>query len=429
MTRYPDSASPQDPPPGSSTAAPGTSEPKPSPPTGAHRGSRSRTTNITPSAQIRAGTGPVHRTARLRHEPGPPARPQEDAGFGTWIDDLLARLVGHRGMPAAVALPLFGVGLFLAGLAITLVFGYSSVYVRTLPAYLGVAGFVLVISAIRWMSRRFSRALVGMRPCFAPDDARYRQLEAKWVAHASGSRYFALFLSFFVIFCFAALWVSLAYPDLLMQFGVRSIRPSTFPPEWYEGHLALVATLGLYALACGLALGTGVWLLVVNLAFLFEVAGLRVTPLPALLISRFRTITDIYLVVSLAWAVGVGLFTVLFSSQSDALIYVVLGVLALIGVATFLVPQIVFRHLLICSYDSLADGALAVYDARFKGETGAGVAAALRGVLEGESYTSYIEMAAMAAPTQTWVYDLRDLGLLVIGQLGPLVLVALRGAV
>jgi hypothetical protein len=350
-----------------------------------------------------------HRVARSRSSP-----------TLTWIDWYYKRVP----LPYLSTTVLSGIALFVAGLAVSLVNGVSDLYLEAPPVYLGAIGFALVVGSTRWVTSRFPSILVEIRPCFRVDERLYRRFAREWLDRASSNRRFWFFACAFIVLAVGVAYVGAVQPDIFQRYGIQSIRPSLFPSAWFARGDATLAIVIVYAIACGLALITGMWLLATNVPFLLRLQRFGVIPVPASIVARFHRMTEIYLMTSFTWALGVLLFAILFVRNADAASMVLLLVLGAFGLVTFFLPQWVINNFLMKSNDSIAEGARLIYESHFHGHSGNDIARAHLRQDTSMSYWEFVSLAADAAQGPRWVYDISDAVVVVLAQLLPVAAVA-----
>ncbi len=73
---------------------------------------------------------------------------------------------------------------------------------------------------------------------------------------------------------------------------------------------------------------------------------------------RLRPLADLHLHISRDWTVGVLFFAVLFGSHVDAFSLLVVGLVALIALALFFIPQMLLRDVIIRAHRRATDSAM-----------------------------------------------------------------------
>jgi hypothetical protein len=159
---------------------------------------------------------------------------------------------------------------------------------------------------------------------------------------------------------------------------------------------------------------------------LWKINRLPVVPIPGRLIARFRGITGFYLQVSTTWFVGVALFGVLFFKHLDLIAALVLVVTGGFGALTFFLPQLVFHSFLIRAAARIAEHV----NALFREEADSILVGSALSVSSFEAnpaaLTKLANMVQVTQPTPMWVYDYKDILILLFGQLLALVPLALK---
>jgi hypothetical protein len=335
----------------------------------------------------------------------PPAAPNNTRLFppNTWVDDLYRKVALHL---VTVSL-LCGGTVYAAGLFIALTLGFQATYLTTIPVYYGFFGISWVLGCIRWGVLRVPGMLDEVRICFK-DEQRFVNL-ANQSMRALGSRAGAFRMSagvFLVGLVGLVLW--------FFVFGQDTER-RLFPDLWYQEPLAgKTFILLVFDIGCSLPLGTGLWLIYANALFLHSLSRLDVIPLPGVLIARLRRLTAFYLIAALTWFLGVALFGLLFFKHLDALAAFILSITAAFGLVLSLGPQLVF-HRFIARASSEAAGEFArLFKLEFSGRIDHG------------NLPQVTSMLQASQAGQMWVINLKDVLLLIVGQLLPLFALVLR---
>jgi hypothetical protein len=292
------------------------------------------------------------------------------------------------------------------------------VYVKTLPVYLGAFGIVWVTGSIRRAISRLFEILNEIRPCFLVSDAHHVKFTKKWItklANNKGSLSVALIL---IIIARLITYLSIFHKDLLDQFGILSLRPSSFPAEWYEGNALLnMLILNVFGVFCALPLGTGIWMLIVNMFFLNDLPKLHTVPLPGVILANFRGITNFYLLVAFTWFLGVGLIALVFFKESDFFAVISILALSIIGLITFFLPQYVFHEYLVRAYKEIAAYLNAIYNQAVGGKTLREIVPTSRDQNLPISFEMLTNIVQSNQPVRMWIYDLNDVLILIVGQL------------
>jgi hypothetical protein len=274
---------------------------------------------------------------------------------------------------------------------------------------------------------RFLKAFAVMRPCFAVTDDEYVSACRPWL-NAVDVRSWSSFGAVITIAGAIAL-AAIAYyaGPPIQQLGIPSIRPDTFDPSWWTtappaGFIILV----LFGTTCGAALGTSATGLLIILIMLHRMRTMPTIILPSLIQARCRYFANLLLGVSVLWAGGVLLFVILLLRHPDTFGVAVVGLLALMGIALFAWPQWVFHSFIVRAYDWIAE---ASYTAMKKTLPQADGPTLVRQAGRGSSTATYEKYDNLISGSQrgsTWVYDYRDVALLVTGQTIPFTYVLVK---
>lgn len=345
--------------------------------------------------------------------------------FRTWIDRFYDRL------PMGLVVPsiLGGLFVYMLGFGIAYVASFQGTYVKTAPVYMGAFGIAWVTGAIRWASVQIRRALPDIRPCFLLSDDDFDAFLRKWLGRFTSNTGIVSVIAILVILAWIAVYISAFRPDILGHYRLISLRPTLFPDAWFEANVGWnVGILMLYGLACAAPLGTGLWILSVNIGFLSQLRTLRVLPIPGVILVKFRGMTNFYLFVAYTWFVGVGLFAGLFFGTFDAVAISVIATLGSFGFLTFLWPEYVFHGYLLRAHQEIADALIALYKQHIGNAPLADVTTSIQPGAWNDKLQIFESIAETSKPVDLWVHDLTDWAILIWGQSLPILAVFLRSA-
>ncbi|WP_447589522.1 hypothetical protein [Microbacterium lacticum] len=156
---------------------------------------------------------------------------------------------------------------------------------------------------------------------------------------------------------FLSLWGADAWP---WAQPLASLRPLGFAAELYASNVRvqMFVLIGLYGCAISVVLGTSLYLVGGATRILAYLRQLPVPPLAEAVRMRLRPLADLHLHISRDWTVGVLFFAVLFGSHVDAFSLLVVGLVALIALALFFIPQMLLRDVIIRAHRRATDSAM-----------------------------------------------------------------------
>lgn len=338
--------------------------------------------------------------------------------YRIWPDHLLE----FTNLPLPIVLGAVALTFFLLGAAIALPFGFLAYYISTPAIYLGSAGVTLVLGAIHWGSIRVHPDYEQLRPVFTIEDVAYFRVLDEWFSRFCSKTGAALASAAVFIFAVASLITAyVTSAATRYKLHLEALRPHLVTAVWYSHKFGVAGflILLLFAALISLALGTGGRLLILNMQFLLRLQLLPVIPMPTIVRARLRRITDLYVGTSLTWSCGVALFGILFYKDYDVLSGAVLGVLFIIGLLTFALPQAICRRYIIKSHERVcAMGLAELYDEfgmllEERGERELPLRSNVAGSLS--------DLYSLTDRPKTWVYDSQGLLLWVISQAVALV--------
>ena len=229
-----------------------------------------------------------------------------------------------------------------------------------------------------------------------------------WLRRYSHNKYVLPFSVAVVFVGFIVAYLSWYHGTNVRSSTLISFRPTLFPNEWYnEDILKKMLTIDLFAVWCGLPLGTAIWIFLTNARFLYDIKRIPVIPIPIVLLTKLRGITNLYLFAAFTWYVGVALFALLLLREFGIVSITVVIILMIIGFSMFFLPQYIFHGFLVRAYNDIADGMILVYRQRFMDSDPDA----------GRDFEAFSDMVEFNEPGQLWVYDLSDIMILLLGQL------------
>lgn len=338
------------------------------------------------------------------------------ADFRCWVDQLVEGWRLPAVVIAAIVTALYcAVNLAIAGLG-----GVFIPYLTSPGAYVFMGGTFIGLIYINQSSRHIHSAIEEMRPIFRVTDDRFRDELTRRCTQAA-SRRGSLRVSVVVYAIYATMvFLAMFAHTFLERSGLIALRPKIVSPQWYVPPHIVDKTIGfLWAgLLPSLILGSGIWMMFVILKYLLDLRDWPVIPLTSVARMRLRHIVNLFMVFAMAWFVFEGLLALLFAGHFGNFFWVAMTVVALIGVVTALLPQFIFRRLLLRSYSDMCTWALN----QLMGVEG-------RYLLEDRARGSWMgafakdvdhlqlhQLVEATVKPNLWVYDSEDLFVLGLGQ-------------
>jgi len=330
-----------------------------------------------------------------------------------WIVLLLSqhrRCTWLKWVPFQVVATIIGFCVFGGGWIYSQSFSFGPSYQSTRAVWTLCFTISWVLASVYWGLLQIPERIADLDSCFAEsffNDQDYKSWAQKW------SKWFAS--NPWMLGCGLAIlaWgVEVVYSGMFGWFPQSlsdAIKPRShsLPDYWFTSPLVnrfvLVLWLGGGAALAG---GAGLWLFVLNVAFLWRVSKLQVISIPNVLVTKFRLMTDFYLYSTGAWFVGVALVVALFFRNFSGTAQVIVTVSSLIGLTAFMGPQWVFHRLIVRSQNQLVDEML-----------GRVIAEVRSGNLAASNTRNLATLNEQTEPQEMWVLDLSDLLLLAIESL------------
>lgn len=320
-------------------------------------------------------------------------------------------------LPISPALSSIGYGTVVYGIGLTIsaFFGFHRLYLDNLVVRHVAFASGLALLTIAYGKQEFLDSLASMRPCFMISDDEYVALLNRWMSGIFSSR--GLWSTWAVV-AIAAIWGTLSayysyglFTDLLTIVGRAPFR-MIIAPEWFmEPRIPKLVVLDTVLLLGAIPLSFGIWGVIKFGALIREILTLPVIPLPNVLLIHLRRPTGLFLRLSFVWFVlSVSSGLVLFDSVSTVTLALG-GLIGSVGIVLFFLPQYAFHDLLTRSHLELAGMAAEVFHARIKN-------------LSRQSAKDLDDLFQYCAESSDktelgdlWVFNIRDIFLLILGQL------------
>jgi len=334
--------------------------------------------------------------------------------FQIWVDVIFKKLK----LPIPIVSTIIGLLVYFGGLFIALLIGFEKEYIHTRILYIGAFGISYVLYMIRSFCLKFHHAVEKLRPCFLMDDETYREKINKWFSLMSNKWYHIITSAILFLMAICVVYIAFYRPDIIQNLNLNSFRPSIIENFWYDEENLLVKMLIFiyYALSIAPLFGTSLIILILLTLFVRTFNKFAIVPLPNLVRFRLRELTNLYVLVSLAWFIGVGFFGLALFDSLDTFSVTFLLIIGFAGWMTFFTPQFVYRKLLMSSYDLSCKLALSSYYDTFNihlierksnnNETDDKVYA-------GEKLADLI---TSTEEVSFWVYNLADIAIWLLGQ-------------
>lgn len=338
--------------------------------------------------------------------------------FPTWIDKLFSRIK----LPSLLLSILICIIVYLIGLVVSLLIGFHSNYLNSIPIYIGLFGISITIFIIRYGSTSIHKSYDQLRPCFIISDSQYKNFLDNWFSRLSNIRstiYLCVFLSLIFI---ALSYFSFYFSNLIEYFKLVSIRPKLFEIQnWFNDPYKIVKFILLvfYSICIAFPLATAGRILFVNFFFLLDLHYLPIIPIPNLVRNRLRGITDLYMIITFFWFLGAILFIALFYGSSDILSTSLIFMISILGFLTFITPQVIYHFLLKKSEETASKWILASF---YKKMNITLLEECEKKIINTQEAASKYELATLvdyfdaSIPTKRWVYSQTEVLLFIIGQ-------------
>lgn len=267
--------------------------------------------------------------------------------FQTWVDIIFNKVKLAYPIPAVIV----GLFVFAVGYLMARSINFGNSYLNSFPIYLGTFGIVWVCSFLRYGSQSIHLAYEELRPCFSVPDKNYKTLIEGWFNRMASHRGNVFTSVVFALLALAVIYVSFFQAGIIKNLHLQTLRLALFKEGWFavENRLVKASIIAFYGLCIAFPLGTSFRLLILNVLLLLKLRHLPVVPLPNIIRDRLQRTTNFYIAIALSWLVGVSLFGVLFFNRLDFMSITLTLVLNLIALGIFLIPQLVYRVLLLSS--------------------------------------------------------------------------------
>lgn len=338
--------------------------------------------------------------------------------FQTWID----KLISYFRKPVIVVALFIAIGVYLLGFLIAFSIDFNHNYVRTIPVYIGVFGIFWVVVFIRYASQGFHRAYEELRPCLLIPDDEYVAHIKYWFARLAELRGTVKVIIVCIVLAWILVYMAYSNSTLLERLNLTSMRSSPFHEEnWFtpQHYLVKALLLAFFGVCVAIPLGTGIRMLAINFMFLLTLRKFPLLPLPNLLRTRLQRVTNIYLISTLSWFVGVALFGAVLFKDLDLISVIGLLGLSLLGILTFFTPQVIYRLMLVQSNHLSSQWVLAAFYNRFQVRINERRTPTLLPSSIGLTLANMDDLSGFVAASsdeRLWVYNPGDIALLFIAQ-------------
>lgn len=338
--------------------------------------------------------------------------------YQTWVDRIYNhKLVQKLGVSSISLTLLIFLYMYLSGLALAFVLGFSNVYLQTVAIWLAAVGVPLVMWSIHTASKTIHQSFANLRLCVIMTDEEWKTNLDKWFQRLSGIEYGnRLFAVAMVILTVFEAIIVVAFSDLFVSIGIAAFRPSLFPPAWFEpaNRWRSIIILSYIGIIVNFCLTTATRLIRLNNGLLNYIATLTVIPEPEIARHQMRDVSNVYAFTVSTWFVGVTLFGILFFQTIDLASVTMILLLSANGIVLMLNANSTFRTLLINAYDRKTSHYLTYY----LKETGA-VEAVNKGLLvkpEGVEQELVSKIMKKLKPPVFQTYGVRNIITLITGQ-------------
>lgn len=334
-----------------------------------------------------------------------------------WFDQIYQKIPIS---PIILSLIIFII-LYLFGLIVSSFISFSIEFIKSPIIYIAIFGISWVFYISHWGSVNIHKALEELRPCFIIKDNKYKIKLNKWfnIFIDTKKNLYTSITLFIIVFIFY--YIGFYHPEFPDRYHLICLRPIIVPNYWFVGSFKIVKFIILlfYIIIVCLLLGTASRMLIVNLGFLLDLRKFPIIPISNIVRSRLRKLTDYYIKISISWFVGVSLFGILFYYKIDIVSISIISILSLIGILTFLTPQILFRKYLMSSYKTLCDISIINFYKNIGVNLNENNHISKSGIKRKKIFelNSLVEMIDLSSKPPLWVYDSEDFLILLFGQL------------
>jgi hypothetical protein len=265
--------------------------------------------------------------------------------YDIWLDKIFNRI----GLPDLATSLLIAIIVFLGGYLIAISIHFGKDYLNTLAVYLISFGIFLTAYTVRKTTRKIHLCMANLRPCFMLSDNEFFYFLNTWFKRFSNSRILIVIITLPSLLLATLLYYKLYDEEVYNTLNLLSLELTSFKVnDWYEQpFLSAKFFLFMYfiIIICCLLI-TSFRLLFVNFFFLLDILRLPIIPIPNLIRLRMGDLSNLYLSTSFNWFIGVSLFGVMLFTALDWLSVSVLLLISLVGLLTFLIPQIIYSKML-----------------------------------------------------------------------------------
>lgn len=219
-----------------------------------------------------------------------------------------------------------------------------------------------------------------------------------------------------------AAWIAFfRWPMHVLGQDITSLRPWPFHPDVYSGgqiwaKFMVVAGFGVLV---GVCIGVTLWLMYREAVCISHMIKLTPVPLPEVVRGRLRPLANFHTRFASEWSIGVALFLILFWQTPDVLSIAFMAVLAILGLAAFIVPQFLLARLVRLSHERACAMAVRAYEELAESSS----------VKDAEGRVSVINsLRSATAATKYEVYDIGGLVLWLVSQVVAFSCVAIQVA-
>lgn len=333
------------------------------------------------------------------------------ADFQTWLDRIYSKI--NLSIPVVSAL--LGVFVYFIGLSIAATFDFGKEYINTSAIYIGVFGISLVSGVVRFASLRIHSVFESFRPCFMVDDDTYFSFIKRWFSKLSNDTGNLVIAGNYIVLALLVAYSEFFLSPLTGRVQYGALKAYFFEPFWYQpeylwGKAIIIA---FYGICVALPLGIATRLLYLNYEFMKDVRNLPVIPLIKTIRIRFREIVDYYLYIIFTWSIGISLFGIAFFNGLNIDSIIFLSALNILGIGTFIAPQLCYRNYVLQSATILTRQTLTTFYSDM------GIKLHERPISQlGTSKRLQLNSAteSLEGSINWWVYDLPDLIIFILAQ-------------
>ena len=343
----------------------------------------------------------------------------EEQNFRTWLDKYFDLFPNRN--PIIVSF-IGGLGIYLLGLIISIIGGFTWLYIETYQHFLTIFGIIWVAGWMHWGHLELFQ-IINAYP-FSLDDSEDEDFKAALSTKLKLGNDHRLLLTISLLLTLSFYVFIIGFWFLEEKFlGLRFYIPPFISKEWFTGDSLILKAFTLLFLSTpvGFLIGTsGTQIVIYNLNILtllsrhFDSGPLFLLP------QKLKPITRLNLRAAYSWFVGVALGAVVAYKRLTPLSLSYLVAFSAVGLLLFFVPQIIFHRVLEKKKTTILEKIGAKCEGLFRkmGET--------TDINEMEKVQYLCNLSLIYQTTRdspTWILDVKVLTKLITSSITPIVAV------